>query len=73
MIGHHHTKPAIVLILISLVLLSVGSFVIWKQNNQKTSINSFAECVSAGNPVMESYPEQCAAHGKTFSNPDQKL
>ncbi len=29
-------------------------------------ITSFEECVAAGNPVMESYPRQCAADGQTF-------
>jgi hypothetical protein len=29
-------------------------------------INSFEECVVAGNPVMESYPRQCRASGETF-------
>lgn len=29
-------------------------------------INSFEECVAAGNPVMESYPPQCRANGRTF-------
>jgi len=33
---------------------------------QASEINSFEECVAAGNPVMESYPEQCRANGKTF-------
>ncbi len=39
-------------------------------NQDKTpsaQINNFDECVAAGNPVMESYPEQCAANGKTFT------
>lgn len=31
-----------------------------------TEINTFEECVAAGNPVMESYPRQCRANGKTF-------
>lgn len=30
------------------------------------TINSFEECAAAGNPVLESYPEQCVAGGKTF-------
>ena|SRR3989344_823218 len=30
------------------------------------SITSFEQCVSNGNPVMESYPRQCVANGKTF-------
>ena len=29
-------------------------------------ITSFAECVAAGNPVMESFPEQCRAGNQTF-------
>ena len=29
-------------------------------------ITNFEECVAAGNPVMESYPRQCSAYGKTF-------
>lgn len=29
-------------------------------------ITSFVECEAAGNPVMESYPRQCAASGQTF-------
>ncbi|MFH0876092.1 MAG: hypothetical protein V1859_09215 [archaeon] len=30
-------------------------------------INNFDDCVAAGNPVMESYPRQCAADGKTYA------
>jgi glucose/arabinose dehydrogenase len=30
-------------------------------------INSFKDCISAGNPIMESYPRQCrTANGQTF-------
>lgn len=29
-------------------------------------ITTFDQCVAAGNPVMESYPRQCRANGKTF-------
>ncbi len=36
------------------------------------AITNFDECVAAGNAVMESYPEQCAADGKTFTNDKQK-
>lgn len=32
-----------------------------------TGINNFEECAAAGNPVMESYPEQCrTADGRLF-------
>lgn len=30
-------------------------------------INSFEDCVKAGYPVMESYPRQCRANDKTFT------
>lgn len=31
------------------------------------TVNSFEECVAAGNPVMESYPRQCKQGDKTFT------
>lgn len=34
--------------------------------DSKITISSFEECANAGLPVMESYPRQCAAGGKTF-------
>jgi hypothetical protein len=37
------------------------------RNTVELSINSFEECVSAGNAVMESYPRQCrTTDGKNF-------
>lgn len=56
------------------VILTAGAYIMRTQQTaspRPTSINSFEECVAAGNPVMESYPEQCAAGGKTFTNPAQ--
>ena len=46
-----------------LVLLGIGMSV-YEQTappgeEEEVVINSFEECVAAGNPVMESYPEQC--------------
>jgi hypothetical protein len=32
-----------------------------------TQVTNFEECIKAGNPVMESYPRQCSANGKTFT------
>ncbi len=38
------------------------------------SITNFDECVAAGFPIMESYPEQCATpDGRTFVNERQTL
>lgn len=37
-------------------------------NTQEEPISSFEECVTAGHPVMETYPEQCAVPGgETFT------
>ncbi len=33
---------------------------------EEKTISSFADCAAAGNPIMESYPRQCRAGGKTF-------
>jgi hypothetical protein len=39
----------------------------------KNKITSFEECVLAGNPVLETYPEQCmTSEGEIFTNPNQK-
>lgn len=49
-----------------------GIVILFSTNLEKESvnpeeINSFEECVSAGYPVMESYPRQCkTSEGKTF-------
>ncbi len=38
----------------------------------ESPITDFETCVAAGNPVMESYPEQCSAGGQTFANTKQE-
>jgi len=44
-----------------------GLFYDGHRNNNHMTINSFEDCVSAGMPVMESYPEQCRTEdGRTF-------
>lgn len=39
------------------------------------NVTNFATCVNAGNPVMESYPEQCydTKTNQTYVNPDQVI
>jgi hypothetical protein len=75
----NQASSKIILVAAMLLVALVVSIFVW--NNGKTeapgapnnTINSFADCVAAGNPVMESYPEQCAANGKTYTNPDQQI
>lgn len=38
-----------------------------------TAITTFEECIAAGNPILESYPEQCRTpDGKVFTKDTQK-
>lgn len=61
-----------VLIIVVVVgaLGGVGSTVYQRQKTEpkpeSPKITNFEECAAAGNPIMESYPEQCAANGQTF-------
>ena len=54
------------LILCIILIIIVGTGYFFAQLIT-TPINSFEECVAAGNPIMESYPEQCRTpNGKIF-------
>src|SRR3989344_4620306 len=48
----------IILIVIVVFLVSIAFF-FNSEDRENSFINSFEECVAAGYPVMESYPEQC--------------
>lgn len=57
---------------IVLVIALVG-FVVWRVDKadkaiEEAKIDTFAECAAAGNEIMDSFPEQCMANGKTFVN-----
>jgi hypothetical protein len=60
----------LLLLLLAAIVVAVGTWFIMKKDKPK--INSFAECKAAGNPIAESYPEQCFADGQSFTNPDQQ-
>src|SRR3989344_1980362 len=55
---HNLKKTIFLLAAVMLVYLAACS---------KAQINNFEECAAAGNPVMESYPRQCSADGRTFT------
>lgn len=65
----------VLIIVVAVGALAGAGTVVYKnqQNDSKTSSNTqqitnFDECVAAGNPIAESYPEQCSANGQTFVN-----
>lgn len=79
--GFGHTEIFLTVFVVILIG-AVGWLVFDRQNKKDTPANTdqthkqitnFEECVAAGNPVMESYPEQCAANGKTFVSSKQKV
>ncbi len=63
----------VVIVLVAVIVVLVAGWHAWQRTRAQTSIeiNSFETCVEAGYPVMEIYPEQCAANGKTFTNLSQ--
>jgi len=46
-------------LVLSLLVIATIFFVNYQDDKNKEAINSFEECVEAGYPVLESYPEQC--------------
>lgn len=67
-------KTIITIILVGLAGLIAGwfaGFSLGYSQGKHTNINSYQECVAAGHPVQESYPERCAVPGgPSFTNPD---
>lgn len=49
--------------------LAAAVAMLWRPSN--ASIDSFEECKAAGGAIVESYPEQCALNGKSFTNDAQ--
>lgn len=57
-----------ILIIVGVVIVVAGIGVVWKTAKEAPSfpVTNFEECVTAGNPVMESYPRQCRHNSETF-------
>jgi hypothetical protein len=62
-------KPLFIALFIGLAL-ATGYFLFRDQFGGE-GVNSFEACVKAGNPVTDSYPEQCQSGKQTFINTDQ--
>ncbi len=50
------------LFLVAITVVFIGAGCV----ETSTPINNFADCMMAGNSVMESYPRQCTANGVTY-------
>ncbi len=54
-----------ILVIIAGILVAFASI---KQSGTKSTISNFEECVTAGYPIQETYPERCAVPGgQTFT------
>ena len=54
--------------LLAIAIVIVSGAIFWQfRQPDIIIIANFAECVAAGNPVMESYPRQCRANNQTFA------
>ena len=53
------TRLIIIPILAITLVVAIGYILLSAGKNEPPVVSSFEECVAAGNPVMESYPEQC--------------
>ncbi len=61
---------AIVIVAVFIALVVLG--IMYQSRTSQSLISNFDECVAAGNPVMESYPEQCMTRdGRNFVNEKQ--
>jgi len=63
------SKKILIFLIIIVVLGATAYFTMFKPGEVPiTDINNFEECISAGYPVLESYPRQCKTpDGKTFT------
>jgi hypothetical protein len=64
--------PKIILAIFALVLLGFGFWIYKITRNEEPDVQNFDACVAAGNPVRETFPEQCSHKGKTFFKPGQE-
>lgn len=61
------TPFAAILLIASIVVISAGALYYTSGTSMEVEITTFEECVEAGNPILESYPEQCKTEdGRTF-------
>jgi hypothetical protein len=72
----YKARPLPPKVLIGLVVVLATGLLIWLGYGLVTKdpvVNSFDTCIAAGNPVLESYPEQCVHEGQSYINPAQNV
>lgn len=66
----NNAKRNIVIIIISLIVLVGAGIGVYLYIQRTKPVNSYDECLAAGHPIQESYPERCTGpDGQQFTNP----
>lgn len=63
--------PKILLGMLIVLLVVVAGLVIYKIKNKPINVHDFDSCAAAGNPILETYPEQCTHQGQSYFRPGQ--
>lgn len=60
-----------IVIAVVCTVLTIGGvlvFILSQSDNRQANISNYEQCVAAGNPILESYPEQCVTpDGRSFT------
>ena len=59
------------LTILILAVVGFGGYYVWHARHNKSTVNSYASCVSANGVIQQSYPEKCTKNGKSYTNPSQ--
>jgi hypothetical protein len=64
--------PIVVIAVLAILVVGLGTWLLVRLFSASPStVTTYAECVAAGYPILETYPEQCRTpDGRTFTNPD---
>ena len=65
--------PRVLVVLTIWVVVGLLVFGAYQLFTKEPTVHDFRSCADAGNPIMESYPEQCVHQGQSYINPAQKV
>lgn len=64
--------PKLTILVFVLLLAGLGIWIYSATKDTEPDVQNFDACVAAGNPVRETFPEQCSHKGKIFFKPGQE-
>ena len=70
--GQNNISVKGAVVTLSAVALIIAASVVYVMMQPPKKVSNFEECIDAGGPLMESYPEQCSYDGQTYVNETQR-